>query len=385
MNSRLPKTIRQYDLGDFLGSGSYSTVCQATHRKTNQVFACKVLPRRNLLDEGDHHRFQREINAMAFIRHENLVALYDFFWDDHNFYLIMDHCPGGDLCDYLSANGPFDEPTAALLFRQIAAGISCCHDSGIAHRDLKPDNILVDTFPKVKVSDFGLCGYLSDDAMMHTFCGSPCYCSPECLCKVEYDGRLADVWSLGVILYLLVTGCCPWNVANTSLMLQQIVKGSYRIPPTVTHECQSLISGMLRVHPSDRLTMGQVANHPWLTVADTSAFSEALSGSLAMAGPLAPVPLSLITLRAQESSQKRMGGIVSPFTEELDTETCFPRLCLKPDILRASLGQQRTSGSQDRSRMEIEGSMRRKNAAKLLLPAGISNRRVPKASSKTFS
>ena len=232
----------------------------------NHYFAIKIFPKSNLESQSDEELFQREINAMAFFHHENIISLKDFLSDDYNFYLVMDYCEGLDLKQYITEKAPegIDEKTAAVIFKQIVSAVSYCHSTGVAHRDLKPENILITSFPKIKISDFGLCGYITEDQLMRTFCGSPCYTAPECLSKIEYDGIRADTWSIGVILYTIVTGNAPWPINNSSIMLKNIIKGKYTIPKNISQSCRSLITGLLNINPKERLTLNQIMNHQWL-------------------------------------------------------------------------------------------------------------------------
>jgi serine/threonine protein kinase len=192
----------------------------------------------------------------------------------------MDFCPGGDIFQYIVKNDKIAEPLAAYLFQQIASAINYCHQLGIAHRDLKPENVLIETFPQIKVSDFGLCGFIAPHEMMQTFCGSPCYCAPECLSRVSYDGRLADIWSIGIILFAMVTGSHPWTITNTSLMLRQILKGNYTVPAHVSPKCRELLQGMIKVDVPQRLTMAQVMAHPWMACAQKCKYAFAGGGQL---------------------------------------------------------------------------------------------------------
>jgi serine/threonine protein kinase len=259
-----PKQIRQYNITAELGHGAFSTVCRAFHRSSRRNFAIKIFPKSNLTSTEDADRFQREINSCAFMRHPNLVALHDFFWDDTNFYMVMDLCPGGELFDYIVKHDKLDEPLAALIFSQIADALCYCHSLGVAHRDLKPENVLIDKFPRIKVSDFGLCGFINPDRKMQTFCGSPVYSAPECLSKVNYEGELSDIWSLGVILYSMVTGNNPWTVSNVPQMMSQIMSAHYRIPEFLSADCVDLIGKMLRVMPHQRIRIEEILRHPWL-------------------------------------------------------------------------------------------------------------------------
>ena len=336
--------LNAYTFMEELGHGSFSTVRKVINNENKQQYACKIFPKANLLDSGDQSRFQREINAMAFIRHENIVALYDFFWDEQNFYLITDLCPDGELYDHIIKMKHFDEPLAALIFQQIATAVSVCHSYGIAHRDLKPENVLVDKFPHVKVSDFGLCGYLTKEIMMQTFCGSPCFCSPECLCRIPYDGRLSDVWSLGVILFFMVTGSHPWSTSNTSVMLHQILKGDYCIPPTVSPDLRELITGMLQVNPQNRFDMNKVLEHRWLEKAKIIRAAEySWMNTIDVRPNVRQVTLKALSKECEKVGQVREFGIVSPFEEEKTSLTskstpssALPQLALKGSILRKS-------------------------------------------------
>jgi len=306
-----PSRINQYVFSDKIGSGSFGSVYKATNSNDGKVVAIKVIPKNSLEEDGDHDRFQREINAMAFIRHENIVSLNDFAWDSENFYLVLDYCPGGELFDYIVDHEKVAEPIAALIMRQIVAALGHCHSFGVAHRDLKPENILIEKFPNIKVSDFGLCGYLSQGKLMKTFCGSPCYCSPECLCRIQYDGRISDVWSLGVILFAMVTGEHPWNISNTSIMLRQILKGQFSIPSFVSADCKDLISRMLTVEVSKRISLDEIANHPWLKLAKVLPQGRSLPDRLVLPTSQ-PMSLEELSEASSRSSQRSEEGIYSP-------------------------------------------------------------------------
>jgi serine/threonine protein kinase len=307
-----PESINGYIIGQELGHGAFSHVCRCTKADDGSIYACKVFPKANLSCPGDHERFQREINTMAFLRHESLVSLYDFFWDETNFYLITDLCSGGELFQYIIAHEKLDESVAANVFRQIASGIAHCHSASVAHRDLKPENILITKFPQIKVADFGLCGFISETQLMRTFCGSPCYCSPECLSKVQYDGRKSDVWSLGVILFAMVTGQLPWNVSNTSHMLRQILRANFQMPAYLSAPCKDLITSMLRALPADRISMEKILDHPWLK--NRGSGRKANSGRVSS---LPPLPSRSIEDLAAEATADGSGraeiGIISPF------------------------------------------------------------------------
>ena len=265
----LPNTqIKGYTFLTRLGAGAFAKVYKVEQTETKKVFAIKVFPKSNLKDNDDIKRFQREIDTTANLKHDNIVNMHDFFSDENNFYLVLDYCQNGELMDYIAKNKRIAEPTAALIFEQIVAAVAYCHSFGVAHRDLKPENVLFERFPHVKVSDFGLCGYMETSKMMTTFCGSPCYSAPECLYHKAYDGQKSDIWSLGVNLYLMVTGKHPWNISNINVMMRDIVTCNYQVPKDVSPECKDLICRILVAEPENRPTLDQILKHPWMKFAE---------------------------------------------------------------------------------------------------------------------
>ncbi|KAK8893143.1 hypothetical protein M9Y10_021558 [Tritrichomonas musculus] len=313
--------INGYKILNEIGQGAFAIVYKAEEIETKNVYAIKAVAKASLGSKDDQNRFQREIDSMAVMRHENIVQLYNFFSDENNFYMVMDYCPNGELYDFIIKNGKIQENTAALLFQQIASAISYCHSYGVAHRDLKPQNILIQKFPFIKVADFGLCGYVKEDELMKTFCGSPAFCAPECISKVNYDGRKSDIWSLGVILFAMLTGEFPWNLSNTSVMVQQILNADYSFPNYLNAQSKDLISKMLKVPPNDRISMEDILKHPFLKLAQTA--NVVKRHSLTVKPPKLPkLPLNsleqMTKLSGRESSsgRKSEAGIISPFSEQ---------------------------------------------------------------------
>jgi serine/threonine protein kinase len=318
--------IGDYELGEELGEGAFARVFKGTHTKTQQNYAVKVVEKSRISTDAERDRFQREINAMAYLKHPNVVTLRDFLWDEERYFLIMDYCPGGTLFEYIVSKEKIDEPMAALILEQMIAALAYCHSYGVAHRDLKPENVMIDKFPLVKVADFGLCGFMGSD-LMKTFCGSPCYCAPECVCRIQYDGRKSDVWSLGVVLYAAVTGNHPWNTQNVSKMLRQITKGAYIIPTAVSPQCRELIAAMLKVEPLHRLTLEQILAHPWMKLAEKVRNRMPVKVQK-LDIPLIPNSVSLeeISQESAQSARKSVGGIFSPFDNDDQNSGPMPAL-----------------------------------------------------------
>lgn len=300
--------VGSYILHGVLGAGAFSCVYKATKENETLPYALKVILKSTLSHEGDTERLQREIDTMAFLHHPNIVALHDFFSDEHNFYLVLDYCKGGDLAEYLiKNNGPLHEKQAANVFQQIVSAINYIHQNGVAHRDLKPQNILITVWPNIKISDFGLCGFM-EDTKMKTFCGTPCYTAPECINQVQYNGSYSDVWSLGVILYEMVTGRHPWDVKNITKMIKQITQGQFSVPSTITPACDELIKMILKVRPNERPTCEKILNHPWMKLA--SSRSKMKIGSLP---PLLRNSLGNITKTLDRKPLDGDLGVASPF------------------------------------------------------------------------
>jgi serine/threonine protein kinase len=247
-------------------------------------------------------------------------------WDSANFYLVIDLCSGGELFDYIVEHDRLDEPTAALIFHQIISAIAYCHSFGVAHRDLKPENVLIVDFPYVKVADFGLCGFISEQQLMRTFCGSPCYCAPECLCRIQYDGRKSDVWSLGVILFAMVIGEHPWNVTNTSIMLRQILKGAYTVPGYISPACKNLIQSMMKVNPVDRISIERLVEHPWLKLAESAPTKPNFKAPPLVIPPPQPTSIKDISEASARAAQKSDSGIFSPFQDGGEGSGQMPKL-----------------------------------------------------------
>ncbi|OHS93181.1 CBL-interacting serine/threonine-protein kinase 20 [Tritrichomonas foetus] len=339
-----PRQVRQYTISNELGRGAFAAVYKAFNKENRRQYAIKVFPKQNLRNDAEAERFQREVNASTFMRHDNLVALHDFFWDDTNYYLVQDLCGGGDLFHYIMKVKRIEEPAAAFLFKQICGAIQYVHSFGVAHRDLKPENIMIDKFPRIKIADFGICGYICEDSLMKTFVGSPSYSAPECLSKIEYDGAISDVWSLGVILYVMVTGNSPWN-QNTPQMVHQIQSADYFIPDDISPDCQDLIRKMMTVMPCDRIKLDDVLQHPWFEIANSAKLKMPAKVAVPKGTPQLP-PLKGFLLKeiaevAKMNSQCKdsVHGIVSPFeatNEEEDESSSLKRKSLPSFAIRST-------------------------------------------------
>jgi serine/threonine protein kinase len=191
----------------------------------------------------------------------------------------MEYCAHGDLFTYVVEQGLLAEHEARSLFSQILHAVHFIHARGIAHRDLKPENIFLDESNNVKLGDFGLCHIVGHQTLLTTPCGSPLYAPPEVIGKEPYDGRIADVWSLGVLLFTMVTGTLPWSKSNQIALLKEISRGRIEIPTTLSPLPQEVLVGMLQRNPEQRSTVQQVIDSPWFTHSEKTKCRHAMTMS----------------------------------------------------------------------------------------------------------
>ncbi|XP_076330895.1 uncharacterized protein LOC143236491 [Tachypleus tridentatus] len=254
-----------YDLGDTLGRGHFAVVKLAKHVFTGEQVAVKVIDKTKLDDMSRAHLFQ-EVRLMKLVQHPNVVRLYDVIDTQTKLYLILEFGNGGDMYDYIMKHDKgIDEETAKTYFQQILHAISYCHKLHVVHRDLKPENVVFfEKLGMVKLTDFGFSNKFCPGQKLETSCGSLAYSAPEILLGDSYDAPKVDVWSLGVILYMLVCGHAPFLEANDSETLTMIMDCKYTIPAHVSDDCKRLISSMLIRDPEKRATLEDIASDLWL-------------------------------------------------------------------------------------------------------------------------
>ena len=248
-----------------IGEGAFGLVKLAYNPKLDIYCACKIIPRGQLQQADDSARFEQEIRILQQLRHPRIVRLYDLRLDERNIYVMQEYCPNGALIEYILKQKRIDEPDAQIFFRQVLEGMLYMHELHIAHRDLKPENILVDADGAAKICDFGLAKYVGTGGMTETPCGSPVYVAPEVLSDFPYDAKRADCWSLGVLLFAMVTGMSPWRSRNRNQLFAEICRGEYAIPAAVSTRCGDLIRKLMNIDVEERYTVEQALQHAWLT------------------------------------------------------------------------------------------------------------------------
>lgn len=256
--------IGDYVVGRTLGKGSFGKVKYGVHVQSKKPYALKFVETSRIKSEKEKLNMYREIRIQKLLNHENIVKIEDVIESQDVTCIVMQYVGGRDLLEHIVANGRLKEREACSLFRQMISGIEYCHSNFVIHRDLKPENILMnETLDTIKINDFGLSNFMKPGSLMETFCGSPLYASPEIIRKENYIGPEIDVWSLGVILYTMVTGLFPWNGKDPQQQLQNALKGRCKLPEYLSEECGNLIKRMLEPDPKQRATIAEIRLHPW--------------------------------------------------------------------------------------------------------------------------
>jgi len=258
--------VGSYEVGKTLGNGSFGKVKLGTNVFTKEKVAIKFFNHRKFITAQQIESNQREIEIMKLLSHPNIVKLIDVIENhtEHTTYLIAEYVSGGELFDYIVANGVVKERQARLFLRQIISAVEFCHANLIVHRDLKPENLLLDGNGNIKISDFGLSNMIEPGKLLDSFCGSPLYAAPEILLAEKYIGPPIDVWSIGVILFALLCGHLPWNGESQAEISHNSIKGIYDEPTDISVNARDMIRKMLNPNPRERITIAEIRKHSWI-------------------------------------------------------------------------------------------------------------------------
>ncbi|EAY22030.1 CAMK family protein kinase [Trichomonas vaginalis G3] len=254
------------EIGDYyvvksIGSGSYGKVKLAEHKETGQKVAIKIVKKSLFMSAPEmQEKIQREISIMRLLDHPHLLKLVDVYESVRHLYIILEYAAHGELFDFLVERGSFSVEMATYLFRQLIYGLEFLHIHQICHRDIKPENILLDAHDNVKIADFGFARWMPENTA-YTACGSPHYTAPEVIIGLPYDGRAADIWSCGVVFYTLMCGRLPFDEPTVRKLLARVRSGKYQMPD-FPMDIKDLITKMLTVDPSKRITLPEIKNHP---------------------------------------------------------------------------------------------------------------------------
>ncbi|KAG8371552.1 hypothetical protein BUALT_Bualt13G0099800 [Buddleja alternifolia] len=257
--------MQKYELGRLLGQGTFAKVYYGRSVQTGQSVAIKVIDKDKVTRVGIIKQIKREISVMRLIRHPHIIHLYEVMATKTKIYIIMEYAKGGELFNKV-AKGKLKEDVARKYFQQLINAVDFCHSRGVYHRDLKPENILLDENENLKISDFGLSALAESkrkDGLLHTTCGTPAYVAPEVIDKKGYDGAKADIWSCGVVLYVLLAGYLPFHDSNLMEMYRKIAKGDFKIPSWFSPEVRSFLSRILDPNPNTRISIAEIKENSW--------------------------------------------------------------------------------------------------------------------------
>nr|GMC99737.1 CBL-interacting serine/threonine-protein kinase 14-like [Ipomoea batatas] len=255
----------KYEMGKILGCGASAKVYHARVIPTGQNVAVKAISKQRIVKRGLTGNVMREISIMRRLRHPHIVRLHEVLATRTKVYTVMEYAKGGELFGKV-AKGRFSEDLSRKYFQQLISAVDYCHARGVYHRDLKPENLLLDEKWDLKVTDFGL-GAVKEqtrpDGRLHTLCGTPAYVAPEILTRKGYDGAKVDLWSCGVILFVLNASYLPFRDANLMAMYRKIYRAEFRVPKWTSPELKHLLTRILDANPLTRITIEGIKNDPW--------------------------------------------------------------------------------------------------------------------------
>ncbi|KAK4491573.1 hypothetical protein RD792_002325 [Penstemon davidsonii] len=243
--------VGRYELGRTLGEGTFAKVKFAKNLETDENVAIKILDKEKVLK----HKMIGQVMFFSFVMASKTKI-----------YIVMEFVTGGELFDKIATKGRLKEDEARKYFQQLIDAVDFCHSRGVYHRDLKPENLLLDASGLLKVSDFGLSALpqqVREDGLLHTTCGTPNYVAPEVINNKGYDGAKADLWSCGVILFVLMAGYLPFEESNLMALYKKINKADFSCPPWFSSSAKKLIKRILDPSPSTRITIAEVLENEW--------------------------------------------------------------------------------------------------------------------------
>ncbi|RLM57688.1 CBL-interacting protein kinase 32 [Panicum miliaceum] len=276
--TKVKRRVGKYELGRTIGEGTFAKVRFAKNTETGEPVAIKILDKEKVLKHKMVEQIKREISTMKLIKHPNVVRIYEVMGSKTKIYIVLEYATGGELFDIIANHGRMREDEARRYFQQLINAVDYCHSRGVYHRDLKksisesklrysqPENLLLDSYGNLKVSDFGLSALsqqIKDDGLLHTTCGTPNYVAPEVLEDQGYDGAMADLWSCGVILFVLLAGYLPFEDSNLMTLYKKISNAEFTFPPWTSFPAKRLLTRILDPNPMTRITIPEILEDEW--------------------------------------------------------------------------------------------------------------------------
>ncbi|KAG5682439.1 hypothetical protein PVAND_011791 [Polypedilum vanderplanki] len=263
--SKVPIRVGFYEIEKTIGKGNFAVVKLARHRVTKNEVAIKIIDKTQL-DAGNLQKVYREVDIMKRLDHPHIIKLYQVMESQSMIYIVSEYASQGEIFDYIAKYGRLNERAARHKFWQILSAVEYCHSQNIVHRDLKAENLLLDSNMNIKIADFGFSNFYTPGELLSTWCGSPPYAAPEVFEGKKYTGPEIDIWSLGVVLYVLVCGALPFDGSTLQSLRDRVLSGRFRIPFFMSSDCESLIRKMLVLDPNRRVTVEQIKRHRWMMV-----------------------------------------------------------------------------------------------------------------------
>ena len=251
--------ISQYEIQSVIGKGHYGKVKTALHKPSGEIVAIKYINKNKLIRVNDITRIENEMNIILNLDHPNILKTFDTFEDEVYYYIVMEYLPKGDLFTYISSQKRLQLREALMLFYQLVNAISYLHSNNIVHRDIKPENILLTHNNIIKIADFNLSKrFTSANVKLNSFCGSPCYSSPEVIKGNKYLPKPVDIWGVGVILYTMICGELPFEGNSKDVLYRKVVNCEYKCPYFVNANVKTLIKRIFTVNPKDRICVEDI-------------------------------------------------------------------------------------------------------------------------------
>ncbi|KAG5045405.1 hypothetical protein AAZX31_06G087900 [Glycine max] len=258
------RKVGKYEIGRTIGEGTFAKVKFAQNTETGESVAMKVLDRSTIIKHKMVDQIKREISIMKLVRHPYVVRLHEVLASRTKIYIILEFITGGELFDKIIHHGRLSEADSRRYFQQLIDGVDYCHSKGVYHRDLKPENLLLNSLGNIKISDFGLSAFPEQGvSILRTTCGTPNYVAPEVLSHKGYNGAVADVWSCGVILFVLLAGYLPFDELDLTTLYSKIERAEFSCPSWFPVGAKMLIHRILDPNPETRITIEQIRNDEW--------------------------------------------------------------------------------------------------------------------------
>ncbi|KAI3975235.1 hypothetical protein MKX01_039271 [Papaver californicum] len=259
--------FEKYEIGPLIGCGAFAKVYHARNIQTGESVAIKAISKQKIIRDGFMPNIKREISIMRQLHHTYIVKLFEVLATKSKIYFVMEFVRGGELLSQIS-KCRCNEDLSRRYFQQLIQAVGHCHSHGVFHRDLKPENLLLDEKGDLKVSDFGLSAVTSEvrkNGLLYTSCGTPVYLAPEILSRKGYSGAKIDIWSCGVILFVLNSGYLPFDCRNLSGIYRKIYKGEFCVPKWTSPGLRHLFSRLLDTNPITRITVDEIIQDPWFS------------------------------------------------------------------------------------------------------------------------